>query len=571
VGAKIELRAGSLQQKLETYSTSPAAAPADLLFGLGPRERVDAVRIIWPSGVIQAETEFGKPASSTNLALLSVTELDRKPSSCPYLYTWNGERFEFITDFMGGGEMGYLEEPGRHNTPDPVEYVRIRGDQLKERDGRYELRVTNELEEALFADQFQLIAVDHPQAADVYPNEGMTDPPRPFRLYVTRNARPPITAVDNHGNDVLSRISSMDRQYPDDFIRDRIRGYAEQHTLTLNLAAAENTSTETAGVSPAAGRDRFRQDRSGSLVRAWRRSGGRDARAPNKSDRLLRAESDGQRMVLLLTGWTDYSWSSDNMAAAQSGKTMMLPALQVKDAEGKWRTVIDDIGIPVGRPQTVTVDLTGKFLSSNREVRIVTNMRILWDQILVASWSEHSQTRMTRLDPVSAHLRWRGFSEEVTPDGREPFGYDYENVSYMSPWKIMPGRYTREGDVRLLLSRSDDMFVISRPGDEISLSFNARKLPPLAKGWTRTFLLYSDGFSKEMDINSASPDQVSPLPFHGMTKYPYAVPEVYPMTTARRAFIERYNTRVVRAEIPSIDALLTETMDFGKALQRNLR
>ena len=185
------------------------------------------------------------PPELASFMTLDVTELDRKPSSCPYLFTWNGERFEFITDFMGGGEMGHLEEPGRYNKPDPDEYVRIRGDQLKERDGRYELRVTNELEEAIFADRFQLIAVDHPQGVDVYPNEGLTDPPRPFKLYVTRSARPPLTAMDDHGNDVLSRIARMDRQYPDDFRRDRIRGYAEEHTLTMKLAErliAEPTS-----------------------------------------------------------------------------------------------------------------------------------------------------------------------------------------------------------------------------------------------------------------------------------------------------------------------------------------
>jgi hypothetical protein len=260
---------------------------------------------------------------------------------------------------------------------------------------------------------------------------------------------------------------------------------------------------------------------------------------------------------LLLTGWTDYAWSSDNVAAAQAGKSMMLPALQVKDAKGQWRTVIEDIGIPVGRPQTVTVDLTGKFLSSNREVRIVTNMRILWDQILVDTSGEQTPLRMMRLDPVGADLRWRGFSREITPDGREPFGYDYEQISFTSPWKVMPGRYTREGDVRELLLKSDDMFVISRPGDEISLSFDARKLPSVRAGWTRTFLLYADGFSKEMDINSASPDQVSPLPFHGMTKYPYADPEAYPLTAARRAYIDKYNTRLVTAEVPSIDSILT--------------
>ncbi|MCA1604518.1 MAG: CRTAC1 family protein, partial [Acidobacteria bacterium] len=212
VGTKIELRAGSLLQKLETSSASPPAAPADILFGLGKRLTADAVRVIWPAGIVQAETEIARAAGSGatgprtgSLVILDVTELDRKPSSCPYLYAWNGERFEFITDFLGAGEMGYLEEPGRHNTPDADEYVRIRADQLKERSGRYELRVTNELEEALFADRFQLIAVDHPQGVEVYPNEGMTHPPRPFKLYATRDAHPPLTAVDDHGNDVRAR------------------------------------------------------------------------------------------------------------------------------------------------------------------------------------------------------------------------------------------------------------------------------------------------------------------------------------------------------------------------------
>ncbi len=514
VGSKVEMRAGSLMQKLETYSASPAPAPADIVFGLGKRTAADAVRVLWPAGIVQAETDLAKAQTASkgasgkvSAATLRVTELDRKPSSCPYLYVWNGERFEFITDFMGGGEMGYLEEPGRYNKPDPVEYVRIRGDQLKERDGRFELRVTNELEEALFVDRLQLIAVAHPTGVEVYPNEGMTDPPRPFILYKTRGARPPLTATDEHGHDVLAKITRMDRQYPDDFLRDKVRGYAEEHTLTLKL------------------------DERGS--------------------------SNG-RTLLLLTGWTDYSWSSDNVAAAQAGKQMMLPALQVKDAKGEWRTVIEDIGVPVGRPQTVTVDLTGKFLSASREVRIKTSMRILWDQILVDTSSGDYPAQLTPLDPVGAELRWRGFSSEITPDGHEPFGYDYERVSFTSPWKVMPGRYTREGDVRELLLNTDDMFVISRPGDCISLSFDAGKLPPLPPGWTRTFLLYADGYSKEMDINSASPDQVSPLPFHGMTKYPYTAPESYPLTEVRRAYIERYNTRLVTEELPSVDSLLIQ-------------
>jgi hypothetical protein len=506
VGAKIEMRAGSLRQKLETYAASPAPAPADVIFGLGKRTTADVVRVLWPAGIVQAEIGMA-PAGPADKALkeppvaqnITVTELDRKPSSCPYLYAWNGERFEFITDFMGGGEMGYLVAPGVFNYPDPDEYVRIRDDQLKPRDGRYELRVTNELEEVLYIDRLHLIAVAHPADVEVFSNEGMANPPRPFKLWVARDARPPVAAVDDHGHDVLARLTRLDRRYPDDFHLLPIRGYAEEHTLTLNLG-----------------------------------------------------EPGSGRTLLVLTGRTDYAFSSDNVAAHQSGLSLKPPAIQVKDAAGRWQTVIADIGIPVGRPQTIVVDLTGQFLTPSREVRIVTNMRIYWDQILVATSSDDDLTPMTTLEPLTAELRWRGFSAEVTPDGREPFSYDYDRVSSTSPWKVMPGRYTRQGDVRELLRHTDDRFVVSRPGDEIALSFDATALPPLPPGWKHTFLLYADGFSKEMDINSASPDVVAPLPFHGMKSYPYTAPESYPMTRAHRDYLERYNTRVVAAPVPQL-------------------
>jgi len=97
--------------------------------------------------------------------------------------------------------------------------------------------------------------------------------------------------------------------------------------------------------------------------------------------------------------------------------------------------VIEDIGIPVGRPQTVTVDLTGKFLSASREVRIVTNMRIYWDQILVDTSSREFPSQITRLDPFAANLRWRGFSRTITPDGREPFATTMSMYLSLRPGK----------------------------------------------------------------------------------------------------------------------------------------
>jgi hypothetical protein len=324
----------------------------------------------------------------------------------------------------------------------------------------------------------------------VYPNEGMTEPPKPFKLFGARDVTAPIRAFDDHGHDVTDRIAKIDRQYPDDFERKQFRGYAVEHALTIDIGRRD---------SP----------------------------------------------LLLLTGWTDYAFSSDNVAAHQAGLTLSPPSLQVKGATGEWRTEIADIGIPVGRPQTVVVDLGSHLQSGEHEVRIVTNMPIYWDQVRVGTKVPTGGFVRTVSEPIRADLHARGFSAELKPDGREPLTYDYQDVSSASPWKTMIGRYTREGDVRPLLARTDDLFVIAKSGDEISLSFDASSQAPLRRGSTRTFLLVADGFSKEMDINSASPDRVEPLPFHGMLTYPYTGPERYPVSPAHREYQARYNTRPV--------------------------
>ena len=171
----------------------------------------------------------------------------------------------------------------------------------------------------------------------------------------------------------------------------------------------------------------------------------------------------------------------------------------------------------------------------------------------VATRDRRVPPRVTALDAAAADLAWRGFSAEVSPDGREPFGYDYGRVSTVVPWKLMPGRYTREGDVRALLRDADDLFVVSRPGDALSLSFDATRLPALPAGWSRTFLLHSVGYSKEMDRNSASPDQAEPMPFRTMTRYPYAAPEAYPDTRRHRDYLARWNTRIVLRPMPPLE------------------
>ena len=497
VGSKIEIRAGALRQKIETSAAVPMAAPADVVFGLGSRPVPDAVRVIWVSGVVQTETDFGPPPAAGKRAALALMELDRKPSSCPFLYAWDGQRFAFVTDFLGGGEMGYGLAPGVWNQPDPVEYVRIAPGGLRPREGRYEIRVTNELEEVLYVDRLRLLAIDHPEDVSVYPDEGMTVPPKPFRLFAVRDPRVPI-ATDHRGEDVTARVASRDRVFVDRLPLERIRGYAREHALTLDLSGLPDTHT-----------------------------------------------------VLLLTGWTDYAFSSDNVAAHQAGLALVPPRLDVEGPDGAWETAVEQIGIPVGRPQTIVVDLADLRFHSRKRVRIVTSMRIYWDEVKAAAPANDVTLEPVAVDPLEADLHERGFSAETSPDGREPWGYDYSRVSRLSPWKTMAGRYTREGDVLSLVTASDDSFVVSKPGDELAVAFDATSLRPPPPSHARTFLLLGDGYSKEMDINSASPDAVEPLPWHGMSAYPYTEADVPATVRETWAAMEPWRTRrVVRPIVP---------------------
>jgi hypothetical protein len=56
-----------------------------------------------------------------------------------------------------------------------------------------------------------------------------------------------------------------------------------------------------------------------------------------------------------------------------------------------------------------------------------------------------------------------------------------------------------------------------------------------------------------MDINSATPDHVEPLPFHRMSGYPYPPAERYPDTPEHRRYQDTLNTRVIRRSVPPLE------------------
>ena len=126
-----------------------------------------------------------------------------------------------------------------------------------------------------------------------------------------------------------------------------------------------------------------------------------------------------------------------------------------------------------------------------------------------------------------------------------PQWFDYANVIKEPVWRPITGAYTRYGDVLPLLDKPDDMYIVMAPGDETTLRFDATAAPPPPAGWTRDFLLYSDGWIKDADMNTALGNTVGPLPFHAIKEYPYAAGESYPTDATRQQYLREYNTRII--------------------------
>ncbi len=480
-GAEVEVKAGPLYQK-RLYEGLP------LLLGVRAAREVDTVRITWPNGLIQNE-----PRQAVNQSH-EYKEAQRLSGSCPIIWTWNGKEFEYITDVLGVAPLGASSGDGEYFPVDHDEYVLIKGDSLKPVKGRYEVRITEELSEVAYLDQVRLIAVDHPASIDIFHNDKWKGPPFPeFRLFGVRKRIYPVKAVDDNGRDVRSRLMALDKTYAEGFERT-MTGVAKMHSLELDFGP--------------------------------------------------QAASDG-KAILVMSGWVDWADGSTFLSVAQEKRGGLTPPyLQVRDERGEWKTVIEDMGMPAGKPKTIVVDLTGKWLSASREVRIVTNLCLYWDEIFLSEDTAEPPAVLTDLAASEAELRFRGFSQNIIhPERRQPEMFIYGKVMPTSMWNPTPGMYTRYGDVQELLTEVDDRFVIMGSGDEIRLLFDASALPPVKEGWRRDFLLKVDGWAKDRDANTAYSQTVEPLPYHGMTRYPYGPDEAYPDTPEHRAYLEKYNTR----------------------------
>ena len=200
----------------------------ELLFGLGTNEQAD-VSVVWPTGTFQNFWSL-RPHDVFVIREAGVE------GSCPMIFTWDGSTYTLASDILGSGVTGFLMGPDIYRFPiDTDEYLRI--ENIEPRNGSYSIKIAELLNEILYLDQVKLLIVDHPAGTDVYPNERlMLVPPFPEpKMYVVTDARPPVSAFDDEGNDILGLLSERDGIYVDDYGLLPYQGYAEEHSIVLDL------------------------------------------------------------------------------------------------------------------------------------------------------------------------------------------------------------------------------------------------------------------------------------------------------------------------------------------------
>jgi tetratricopeptide (TPR) repeat protein len=496
IGTKVELYAGALYQKWEISGASGYLSQnaMPMIAGLGEEKSTDAVRLLWPTGVPQDEINLAERKTQT------IEELDRRGSSCPVLFSWNGREYEFIADMIGPGVVGHWVAPGERDVPDSDEYLKVAAKSVQAKNGLLSFRFMEPMEETVYLDKVKLLAIDHPAKVEVNPNERfVTAPPFPeFRVVATQDARPPVAAHDDAGRDVLPLLMKKDRKYVTDFADVPFTGFAKLHWIELELGQ-------------------------------W------DSAKP---------------LRLLLDGYTDYFTATSMYAADQAGIKVIAPYVEVQNPQGEWVCVVEDMGFPAGLARPMVSDLSGKIPAGTKRIRIVTNLKIYWDAIRIDQTPDLKAVQVNEVPLAKASLEFVGYPEEIRLKPASDTVYSYARRSPTGPYARAAGNYTRYGDVKTLLNTSDDKFAVFSSGEGVKLEFDPKSLPKLPAGWIRDYFFYADGFEKDLDFYAAHAFTVEPLPRHIDISYPYPEGKEYPLDNEHLRYELEYNTRMRSDRLP---------------------
>ena len=411
-----------------------------------------------------------------------VVETQRQLASCPVLFAWDGEGFQFVSDVLGVGGIGFNVGKGSYAPPRPWEFFMLPQGLLKAKGEQLLLKIGEPMEESSYLDHVRLLAYDLPKSWHMTLDErmGVSEPMPTGRPIFYRSEVQPISARNERGEDMLASIQEADLKAADPGPTDkRFLGLlTQEHILTLGFA---KSITEGPG-----------------------------------------------KAVLKIDGWVEYPYSQTCFAAWQAGLTYDAPSLEARVGEGKWQRVYTKFGYPAGMPRQMTLPLD-VLPKGTTELRLRTNQEIFWDRIAVIYEEANPGVTPHVLDLEQATLAMEGFAKRTTGPQMQPH-YDDSNRVPLWDTRHQSGFYTSFGDITPLLTQRDDAVAVYGPGEAVTLAFPVAPEPE--QNTQRVYVLDSAGWCKDMDLYTKTGETVGPLP------------TVLPQSPEQRSQLhERFHTR----------------------------
>lgn len=480
IGTIVSLRNGDRWTRTNTYkhSSLPGQSSQPLALGLAGRSGAEFLALDWPDGVYQ--TELGVGAGP----LRRISEVERQMGSCPVLFAWNGERFDFVTDILGVGALGFFVEPGVTAPPRPFERLSFRPGALAPRDGRLAFKLSEPMEENAYIDAMALESYDLPPEWQFALDERFATgaPAVTGEPIFYRRSIGPRAARDSSGTDVLELVSERDYRAMDPGRTDsRFIGLLEEpESVVLEFGTEINAA--------------------------------------------------GDKPVLLVDGWIEYPYSQTAFAAWQAGEAYEPTTLEARDGDGNWHLVYPGFGFPGGMPREMSLPLNALPPGADA-VRLSWNRETYWDRVRIVYAEEPpASMRMSRVEASHARVAKTGFQRRIMHAQRRQ-EYVYDQRTTFRDTRYPTGFYTATGEMTRLLAEADDALAIIGPGEEVHVEFEAP--PPPAPGLRRWYVLETHGWGKDNDLYTQDGETVGPLP----RAHRDADAE------AREALHQRYNVR----------------------------
>ncbi len=423
-------------------------------------------------------------------------------SSCPFVYIWNGTGYEYVTDLQGA-PIGapYINQAGRDHAYYDLDFNKDL--RLQAQEGVYNIHIREPIMEADFFDYAKLVIADVPEGYDVLTDwhgsgfgpgwhaDGITGARYNYSnlpsLYSVKNPRTAASVIDSKGANVTDRFAEAD-EYPAPETRSDFNYY------TMDFGNVEHP----------------------------------------------------EYAKLILHGWVDYHLRTVSPQQGL-GVQQQVMRLEVVNRTGEWQPV-GELGIFMGDLKPAVYNISNIWITDDHRIRIHSAYTRTSTSIIDKVEFDDSapvNIEVTVLNLTGANL-YHGGGDKFTYSNLTNRNHASNTVIPDQLMGYFYGNFTKYGDVTPLLDRIDNKYVIIRHGDELDLEFQelAKKPGKNRISFLDAFVWYSMRKTADGE-NIFLRDVVSPLPFYGMTKYPYnSSIENYPYDEEHNQYLDEWNTRV---------------------------